>query len=760
MIGGWFDGGKGFGTHTLSVRINGNLLGTHTLTYSAPLVIEAPTSALISGANVVQFERTNTPNPYAGIAFDALSFEVHPSGMTDADSDGLPRFWEQDHGLSDSNPADATLDPDKDSLSNLQEFILGTEPRLADTDSDGLKDNQEPTSNPLLADTDNDGLLDGFELAQSPALNPNSTDSDSDGAPDGWELATGYLPTSNTSTPPAFPHAIGINFTTDLNPANTIPPLAAAGFVPQMHWNHTRPLTSWNDATGNKTDIISPNNAQVVNSAGTATTLTFSWTSDNAWGNGNRSSLNARLFDGFIQTSTSTTPVTLSLASIPYSTYDLIVHVGSAYEGADGFLRLNGNTATDTYFESASTAPETRFLETQKPSASPAWKTNTIRFRGLTASSCSLTLHSLDNDQVGIHAIQIINATVDSDSNGMPDWWEVKHRFKTNLNTDAALDTDGDQSSNLSEFQRETDPCNPDSDGDGLQDGAETKTNTFVSATNTGTNPLLADTDGDGLSDGAEVTAKPFATNPNLADTDSDGRSDSAELANGTNPTAADAATAYMPVVTTSPRALTWQIDNVQLLWDHERGTPSDGSWGDATFFSIDIRNAAAPNTDALRMALRARHQSLTHFFYSSVAGGFSAPGSPTEDHWESDWNSPPSIANPLSASLASAHTTSPTASASKSPPPTRVPIKTHGPSPSPSATSTPAPTLSVAPSPIAAPPTPFTTAPPPGKTPTIPPSPTASPSSSIPRSKWPYPPHAWKTPRLTPPTKTPTTTA
>jgi seryl-tRNA synthetase len=57
---------------------------------------------------------------------------------------------------------------------------------------------------------------------------------------------------------------------------------------------------------------------------------------------------------------------------------------------------------------------------------------------------------------------------------------------------------------------------------------------------------------------------------------------------------AADAASAYMPVITTSPRALTWQIDSVQLLWDHERGTPSDGSWGDATFFSIDLRNAAA----------------------------------------------------------------------------------------------------------------------------------------------------------------------
>lgn len=646
MIRGWFAGGKGFGTHTFQVRLNGALLGTQTLTYAAPLVIEAPASALINGANTLQIERVNAPIPYAGISFDALSFEVHPTGMTDADHDGVPRYWEEHQGLSDTDPADAALDPDKDALSNLQEFTLGTDPRLADTDGDGLSDSQETTTHPLQADTDGDGLSDGFELAQSSPLNPNAIDSDSDGAPDGWEMATGFSATSATSTPPPFPHAIGINFTTELHPANTIPALAVAGYVPQMNWNHTRPLTTWNDDTGTQADIVSPAAGQVLNSAGAPSGLTFSWSSQGAWGNGNRTRLDARLFDGFLQTADPAEPVTLQIGSIRFATYDVIVHVGSSYEGARGFLRLNNAPATDTAFTAASTAPETRFLETQDRNASPPWKVNTIRFRGLTTNSCSLQLFSVQlgdwAHQVGIHAVQIVNATADLDNDSMPDGWEVRHRLNPALASDAALDPDNDQSPNLAEYQRQTDPHHADTDGDGLLDGHETLTGTFVSPTNTGTDPLRADSDGDGLTDGAEVHGKPFSTNPNLADTDGDSRSDAAELANGTHPLVADAAQAHMPVITTSPRTFNWQIDNVQLLWDHERGAASDGSWGDSLLFSLDLRNSAAPNNDALRMALRTRHQSVTHFFYSNAAGAFSAPGSPTEDLWESDWSSPP----------------------------------------------------------------------------------------------------------------------
>lgn len=64
------------------------------------------------------------------------------------------------------------------------------------------------------------------------------------------------------------------------------------------------------------------------------------------------------------------------------------------------------------------------------------------------------------------------------------------------------------------------DPLNPDTDGDGLWDGAEV--NTYKS------NPTLTDSDGDELSDFIEVTE--HQTNPNATDTDGDGLSDFREL--------------------------------------------------------------------------------------------------------------------------------------------------------------------------------------------------------------------------------------
>lgn len=54
--------------------------------------------------------------------------------------------------------------------------------------------------------------------------------------------------------------------------------------------------------------------------------------------------------------------------------------------------------------------------------------------------------------------------------------------------------------------------CDEDDDADGLLDSHETGTGIFVSPTDTGTDPLNSDTDGDGVDDGAEVIA---GTDPN-----------------------------------------------------------------------------------------------------------------------------------------------------------------------------------------------------------------------------------------------------
>ena len=63
---------------------------------------------------------------------------------------------------------------------------------------------------------------------------------------------------------------------------------------------------------------------------------------------------------------------------------------------------------------------------------------------------------------------------VDWDADGLPDDWEIAHGLNPAVN-DAELDRDGDGVPNWLEYQRGTDPFNPDTDGDGIPDGAERK---------------------------------------------------------------------------------------------------------------------------------------------------------------------------------------------------------------------------------------------------------------------------------------------
>jgi hypothetical protein len=68
------------------------------------------------------------------------------SGQTDTDEDGIPDSWEIAYGLNPNNPADAAMDPDQDGLTNLQEYLAGTDPSsitsslalLAQTQQDGI----------------------------------------------------------------------------------------------------------------------------------------------------------------------------------------------------------------------------------------------------------------------------------------------------------------------------------------------------------------------------------------------------------------------------------------------------------------------------------------------------------------------------------------------------------------------------------------------------------------------------------------------
>ena len=67
---------------------------------------------------------TNAANPAPGLVLDPITLTV----LADSDHDGLPDDWETAHGLDSNNAADAQLDPDLDGMTNLQEYLAGTDP--------------------------------------------------------------------------------------------------------------------------------------------------------------------------------------------------------------------------------------------------------------------------------------------------------------------------------------------------------------------------------------------------------------------------------------------------------------------------------------------------------------------------------------------------------------------------------------------------------------------------------------------------------
>ncbi|WP_224362153.1 right-handed parallel beta-helix repeat-containing protein [Hyalangium versicolor] len=138
----------------------------------------------------------------------------------------------------------------------------------------------------------------------------------------------------------------------------------------------------------------------------------------------------------------------------------------------------------------------------------------------------------------------------DFDGDGMSDAWEVAHGFDPSSPGDGALDSDGDQLSNVAEFEAGTDPHDADTDDDGVIDGREPRPNEDTDGDGL-PNVRDPDSDGDGLFDGTEmavssppggtdVSKEQFAadadpstsTDPLTADTDGDGRKDGEEDAN------------------------------------------------------------------------------------------------------------------------------------------------------------------------------------------------------------------------------------
>lgn len=79
---------------------------------------------------------------YIYVATERIAHREQCSDV-DTDGDGMPDCYESRQGFDPKNPADGKADSDGDSLSNAEEYRLGTKVRNPDSDNDGMPDGWE-----------------------------------------------------------------------------------------------------------------------------------------------------------------------------------------------------------------------------------------------------------------------------------------------------------------------------------------------------------------------------------------------------------------------------------------------------------------------------------------------------------------------------------------------------------------------------------------------------------------------------------------
>lgn len=199
------------GTYTSVIPAGGSVsLGFNGVKDGEPVISDYSLTEVVVSEDIIN-DTTNSETLYN----DCIDW----SELPDSDGDGLPDEFEEEYGCDSLNPdsdgdglpdgyeilkvgsdpanahsldkilSDGEYDNDQDGLSNYEEYVLGTDPLVADSDYDGLSDGDEENvygTDPLNPDTDGDGLSDGDEIALG--LNPLVSDTDGDGVPDNEEM--------------------------------------------------------------------------------------------------------------------------------------------------------------------------------------------------------------------------------------------------------------------------------------------------------------------------------------------------------------------------------------------------------------------------------------------------------------------------------------------------------------------------------------------------------------------------------------------
>lgn len=529
--------------------------GTNGMWYRAVTISNASSSPLTDYQVGLEVEHhPSMRSDFLDLVYRAAA-SLSPTN-SDTDADGLPDGWEVAVGLNAADAADGTADSDGDGLTNPEEFENQTAPLLGDTDSDGLSDGaevHEHGTNPLLDDTDGDGFKDGWEVASGfdplddsdpdgaadqdddgltsqeehdLGSNPHSADSDADGLPDGWEVANGF---NLVDAADAAVDADGDGLSalreylagTDRMDADSDDDGLSDGYEAGYGTYAARLAAyEWADIATNGTPILWSGSNYSLYKLGLPLGFDFSFFR-NSYTNINFSIAGALYFG--------------ALQSYAYNYYSYCFPNNSSYlvrNGIGAFAdTLTSNQDARAYYLTRGEAGQREFIVTWQNMSQYNSATSRITFQailkefsndievryaslyGAYANGSSASL-GLQNSNATEYATYACNQAVLT--NGMAIVYSLTNRISA-LNPDS----DGDGLSDGAEVSTWlTKPYQADSDGDGLADGDEVNTHH--------TNPNVADTDGDGLSDLTEVTV--YLTSPLKTDTDGDGLTDPYEI--------------------------------------------------------------------------------------------------------------------------------------------------------------------------------------------------------------------------------------
>ncbi len=449
------------------------------------------------------------------------------SAGTDTDGDGVV----DQNDAANNNPcipnansaACLATDSDGDGLTNAQEDALGTSRTNVDTDGDGVNDAAEVGGNVNAPrDTDGDGIID--------ALESSTVDSDTDGVPNQADPANGNpcVPNANSAACLAT-DSDGDGLTNAQEDAlgtnRNNPDTDGDGFSDgaEVGGNVNAPLDTDGDGVINALEsaVTDTDHDGIVDQNDAANT-------NPCVPNANGAACLAYDSDGDGLTNAREDALGTSRSN-PDSDGDGVndgVEVGGNVNApvdgdGDGIIDARESSVTDTDGDGVADQADPANNNPCQPSAGNA--------ACLAYDSDGDGLTNAQEDALGTN-----RNIADTDGDGVNDGAEpgdsdgdgIPNALESSL-----VDSDGDGVSNQLD-PANNNPCVPnansaacaayDSDGDGLTNGQEAAL---------GTNPHSADTDGDGIPDGAEIGGDPA----HPVDTDGDGIPDALEPGNAAN---------------------------------------------------------------------------------------------------------------------------------------------------------------------------------------------------------------------------------